>query len=57
MDDTAQWVDEQIRRLVRLYLAGEMSPDELVTRIDGLLIAAGVRRRDPERKGVAIGKP
>jgi hypothetical protein len=57
LDGTREWVDEQIRELVRMYLAGEMSRDELRMRVDGVLKAAGVRRQQPDRKGVAIGRP
>ena len=57
MDGTREWVDEQIRELVRMYLAGEMSRDELRMRVDGVLKAAGVRRQQPDRKGVDIGRP
>ena len=57
MDWTKEWVDEQIRELVRMYLAGEMSRDQLRMRVDGVLKAAGVRRRQPDRTGVAIGRP
>jgi hypothetical protein len=57
LDGTRKWVDEQIRELVRLYLAGEMYRDELRMRVDGVLKTAGVRRRQPDRKGVAIGRP
>ena len=49
VDDTREWVDQEIRKLVRMYLDGRMNhpgdKDELQTRIDGLLIAAGIRRR------------
>jgi hypothetical protein len=43
MNESREWVDEQVRRLVLLYLRGEMDAEELSVRIDGLLIAARVR--------------
>lgn len=61
MDETREWLDEQVRDLVRMYLAGEMNrpgdEDELRMRVDGAIIAAGIRRRHPERRGVGLGRP
>jgi hypothetical protein len=55
-DETREWLDEQIRDLVKLYLAGKMErdSDELRMRTDGAIIAAGIRRRHPERRGVGL---
>jgi hypothetical protein len=45
VNETRAWTDEQVRRLVRLYLEGEMDAEELSVRIDGILIAAGEQHR------------
>ncbi len=43
--ESREWLDSQIRWLLGLYLSGRMDAEELATRIDGAIIAAGQRGR------------
>jgi hypothetical protein len=53
--EVREWMDREVRKLARLYLDGEMSSEEYMSRIDGLRVAASTRRKYPERKEVGLG--